>query len=99
VEKLVTALRNIADVLASLNADSRVVKKAINILIKPTKSADPARKAAPSAYNLFIQRTMPKVRADHPEASAKERMRLCALLWRENKALEQEQEENSTTQA
>ncbi|KAF6250462.1 hypothetical protein COO60DRAFT_1465397 [Scenedesmus sp. NREL 46B-D3] len=85
VEKLVTSLERIASVLSSLGAETREVNKAIKILLKPTSPATQNRKLSPSAYNLFIQRTMPIVRGEHPEASAKERMQLCAALWKKGK--------------
>lgn len=85
VEKLVGSLERIAAILSSLGAETREVNKAIKILLKPTTPASQARKLNPSAYNLFIQRTMPTVRAEHPAASAKERMQLCAALWKKGK--------------
>lgn len=88
VEKLVASLERIAAVLASLGAETREVNKAIKLLVKPAPPASTSRKLNPSAYNLFVQRTMPVVRAEHPSASAKERMQLCAALWKESKKAE-----------
>lgn len=92
VEKLVTSLERIAVILSSLGAETREVNKAIKILLKPTTPAAQTRKLNPSAYNLFIQRTMPVVRADHPDATAKERMQICASLWKKSKEEHQQQE-------
>lgn len=84
VEKLVTSLERIAGIFASLGAETREINKALRILLKPSAATN--KRTTPSAYNIFIKDNMPKVRSQHPEATAKERMQLCAELWRQSKA-------------
>lgn len=85
VEKLVSSLERIAAILSSLGAETREVNKAIKLLLKPSAPASQQRKNNPSAYNIFIKAKMPTVRQEHPEASAKERMQICAALWKQEK--------------
>ncbi|WIA10815.1 hypothetical protein OEZ85_010983 [Tetradesmus obliquus] len=94
VEKLVTSLERIAGVLSSLGAETREVNRAIKILLKPsTTTTAQVRKQSPSAYNLFVKHTMPLVKAEKPDATAKERMQMCAALWKESKLQQQQQQQ------
>jgi hypothetical protein len=97
VERLVASLERIATVLASLGAETREVNRAIKLLLRPTLPDAQKRKLNPSAYNLFIRETMPTVRAKHPEASAKERMQMCAALWKQSKEAAQAQAPTEAT--
>lgn len=56
-------------------------RKSRNIIVV----SKPKRTRAPTAYNMFMKKTLPEVRAANPGVKQKEIMKMAAQLWRTHK--------------
>lgn len=61
-----------------------------HIIVEPKKRGRPRKEKRntrePTAYNRFISEVMASVKAKHPDMNNKERLKECALLWKQAKS-------------
>lgn len=72
-------------VINTPDAALSIIRDAQRLLQGGVGAQRPRSDKPPSAYNLFVKKTMQDLKAENPQLSNKERMTMCAALWRKQK--------------
>lgn len=75
--------------LKKLKDENRKLKSMVKELKQDVKKAGKKKKSGkkrkPSAYNLFMKKTMGKYKKDHPNMKQPQVMKACAKMWAAHK--------------
>ncbi len=74
LEQAITAIQSDGADAAAI----KYIRDAQRLMEGPARSDKP-----PSAYNVFVKKTMQDLKAENPQLSNRERMVMCATRWRE----------------